>query len=100
MPGSGRLAICEASGGGGTIFASETGVHCSKSLVEKTLPDAVRAYKTKPSAEYQTRSTGPVASEGSARSMAELPMWRQSRLSDCEKTKPVEAPSNAVTTPN
>src|SRR5262249_45054682 len=32
-----------------------------------------------PSAEYQTRSTGPVASEGEGRSMAEFPMCRQSR---------------------
>lgn len=57
----------------------------SKSVVSKTRPEAVLAYKAAPSVEYHTRSTEPVASDGRGSSMAEFPTCRQP-IGDCAKT--------------
>jgi|SRR5579863_1312985 hypothetical protein len=52
------------------------GFQVSKSALSKTRPESVWIIK-EPVAEYQTRSTGPVARSARERSMAELPILRQ-----------------------
>ncbi len=53
-----------------------------------------------PSWEYQTRLTGPVATEGMDSSMAEFPMCRQSRLTGCALAAQVDATSSTAALPN
>jgi hypothetical protein len=76
-PGSGS----RAGVAGIRVFVSATlatAAHVWKSAVSKTLPESVRAKSSEPSAEYHTRSTGPVAGEASISSTEELPTFRQS----------------------
>ncbi len=50
---------------------------------EKMRPEQVWRIKDRSVCEYQTRLTGPVATEGMDNSMAEFPICRQSRLPGC-----------------
>src|SRR5258708_24028053 len=77
-PGSGLFGAWPSIAGDGAFGESRTAFQVSKSTVSKVRPDRVRAYSVAPSLEYQTRSTGPVAADGSASSIALLPMCRQS----------------------
>ena len=90
-PGSGSRAAVA----GIRAFVSATlaaAAHVSKSAVSKTLPDGVRAKSSEPSAEYHTRSTGPVAGEASISSTEELPTFRQSgRVCAAARNTPASA---------
>lgn len=77
-PGSGGLDEIAVASDGVLMAESATGLHCSRSFDTNVRPERVRAYSAEPSSEYQTRSTGPVATEGRPNSMAEFPMCRQS----------------------
>jgi hypothetical protein len=75
-PGSGSRAGLKRLTG--SFAACSAGFQDSKSAVAQTFPEAVRMYNWDPSCEYQARSTGPVARPAKPRSIAALPMWRQS----------------------
>ena len=87
-PASGIPAAVGSCSAGGLTFGSVINRHCSKSLVSKTRPDVVFANKLEPSVEYQTRSTAPVAKDGSGSSIAEFPTCRQPTPPVCPETWP------------
>lgn len=72
-PNSGTVTTVGPRGSGGV--GAPDGFQFSKSAVSNTRPEAVRINR-EPDSEYQTRSTGPVASPASDRLMAELPTRR------------------------
>lgn len=75
-PGSGLFNAAGSLSAGGKTEPSAAGFQVSKSEVRNVRPVCVFAYRVPPSAEYHTRSTGPVAADGSASSIAEFPICR------------------------